>query len=358
MRLNASCLAVAVALMSAHVALAGGPPFKFVLHHEDSSITFGFLAQPQFESLDQAVGTGKANSLYLRRLRFIAGGKINPKLSFFVESDSANLGKIGPDGRRTADFYLQDAFLTYKFRPEIQIDAGMLLVAASHNSGQSAATLLPIDYGAYSFLASDPTHSKYGRDYGVQARGYISNHLEYRLGAYRGNQDVDSQFPFRYSGRLVWYPLETDTGFFYTGTTLGKKKIIAIGTSFDRQGDYSSNAIDLFIDHPIRSRDALTFQADYMRYDGRTTFLTLPKQDTWLLEASYYFGQVRLGPFMQFASRDFANPRTADDSRLQGGILYWIMGHRLNIKAGIGRLHKDPASDRLQFVLQTQFFYY
>ncbi len=102
----------------------------------------------------------------------------------------------------------------------------------------------------------------------------------------------------------------------------------------------------------------MTIQADFTRYDGGTTFTSLPKQNDWMLEGSYYFKKARLGPFVQFASRDLSNPSSLDDSKIQGGVAYWIQKHKLNIKAGYGKFLKDHSPDRSQFVVQTQFFYY
>jgi hypothetical protein len=355
------CFYILVGLLLAgcmQMTYAAGPPWKFSTNEGKTTVTFGFLAQPQFESLENSTATASLNNLFLRRFRFIAGGKLNSKLSYFIESDSANLGKKGFDGKRTSDFYLQDAYMSYAFRPEFQLDGGMILVPVSHNTGQSAASLLALDYGPYSFLASDPTRSKVGRDYGLQARGYIQKHLEYRVGVYRGNRNHDGVFPYRYTARFVYYPLEPDTGFFYTGTTHGQKKIVGIGATFDRQGGYSSNGIDLFIDHPLKNGDAITFQTDFIRYDGSTTFASLAQQNAWMLESSYYIKKARLGPYIQFASRDFTKPGVADDQKIQGGIAFWPRKHRMNVKAGFGRLLKTNAVDRNQFVIQTQFFYY
>lgn len=341
------------------------PPWKFTMNEGKTSVTFGFLAQPQFESLENASGNGSLENLFFRRLRFIAGGKITPKLSFFIESDAANLGKqLIADGPRMHDFFLQDAYLNYAFRPEFQIDIGQLLMPVSHNSQQSAASLLPIDYGAYSFLATDASLPRAGRDFGIQARGYIRKHFEYRLGMYRGSRYYkywdahDGDFPARGLVRFVWYPLEADTGFFYTGTTHGSKKILGIGVSIDRQGDYSANAVDVFFDHPLPGGDAVTAQFDFIRYDGGTLYPSLQKDNTWMLEGSYYNKKTRLGPFVQLASRDYINSTSPDEKRVQGGIACWIMKHKLNIKAGFGRWLKDNSPDRTQIVIQTQFFYY
>jgi len=347
-----------VSLYCLQPVFASGPPWKFTAKDNKASVTFGFLLQPQFEWLENAAATDSDSNLFFRRIRFMAGGKIGPKLSYFVESDNPNLGKKAANGERINDFFLQDAYVNYAFRTEFQLDGGMILLPLSHNTGQSAASLLPIDYGAYSFLASDPTRSKVGRDYGLQARGYIRKHFEYRVGVFRGNRNHDGDFPYRYFGRFVWYPLEADTGFFYTGTTHGQKKILAVGASFDRQGDYGSNSVDFFLDHPLKNGDAVTMQADFIHYNGGRSFLTLPKQNDWLLEGSYYFKKARLGPYVQFASRDLSNPSSLDDRKIQGGIACWIQKHRVNVKAGYGKLLKDNSPDRGQFIIQTQFFYY
>jgi hypothetical protein len=272
---------------------AAGPPWKFTISEGETEASIGFLVQPQFEMLENDAGKDYTNSLFVRRFRLIAGGRITSKLSFFIESGSANLGKRKPDGRRRADIYLQDAYVNYAFRPEFQLTGGMLLTPVSHNSGQSSVSLLPIDFGPYSFLASGPTRSKNGRDYGLQARGYIKKHFEYRVGVYRGNADHNGAFPYRYLARFVWYPFES-----------------------------------------------------------------LPKQNTWLLEGSYYLRRAKLGPFVQIASRDYVRPDSSDDMKLQGGAAYWIFQHQMNIKAGISRLLKTGSPDRTQFVIQAQFLYY
>ncbi len=163
------------------------------------------------------------------------------------------MGKKAPNGDRINEFFLQDAYVSYAFRPEFQLDGGMILVPVSHNAGQSAASLLAIDYGTYSFLASVPTRSKTGRDYGLQARGYINKHFEYRVGLYRGNTDHDGGIPLSLHGSLRLVSAGSGHRFLHTGTTHGQKKIIALGTSFDRQGNYSANSVDFFLDHPVKT---------------------------------------------------------------------------------------------------------
>jgi hypothetical protein len=325
-----------------------------------TALVFGFLGQGQAEWVRDKSGSGSSQDLFLRRFRLIASGQVTEKLTFFIETDSPNLGKGTASGTKADEkIFFQDIIVTYSFRPQIQIDAGMLLVATSHNSGQGATTLMPIDYGAFSFLSSEPTGSRYGRDYGAQARGYLhKQHFEYRLGVFQGHREPNSTNPFRYAGRVVWYPFEAETGFFYTGTTLGTRRILAVGAGFDHQMDYDSQSVDVFLDQPMRGGDGWTLQAAYTHLDGGTTFSQLPPEHVWMVEAGYYNKRTTLGPFVQFTGRDFKDPQKTDASKYLGGLAYWASGHKLNLKLGVAHNNGGARPDSWQIVLQGQVYIY
>jgi hypothetical protein len=352
------------AVLCGSIAFAADHPWQITSADGDSTVYFGLLAQAQGEQISTTTGVGESQDLFLRRLRFIVAGKVTPKLSFFIETDSPNLGKGTALGNKVEErVFLQDAFVTYTFRPEIQLDAGMLLLALSHNYCQSAASLLTIDYVPYTFLPSDVTQSRVGRDYGLQARGYLfKNHLEYRAGVFQGSRATVSESnpgttnEFRYTGRVVYYPFEAETGFFYTGTTLGAKKILAIGASLDHQMDYDARTVDVFYDQPVGKGDGLTFQAGYSYLNGETTFTALPKQNIWFTEAGYYNKRTKLGPFMQLSNRLYSSSTISDTKKYLGGVAYWAKGHRFNIKFGVGRSFGSTAAEAWQVVLQGQAF--
>ncbi len=360
--LSIGSIIFAYSLLSAP-AFAADHPFQITSAEGDSSVFFGFLAQGQVERVRTTSGIGDSQDILLRRFRFIASGQFSEKMTFFIDTDSPNLGKGTAGGAKIEDrIYLQDAILTYTFRPEFQIDAGMLLVPFSHNSGQSAATLLSIDYGPCTFLASDPTNSRVGRDYGIQARGYLfKKHFEYRAGIFQGNRSTMTSNPgttndFRYAGRIVWYPFDSETGFFYTGTTLGAKKTLAIGSGFDHQMKYNAGSLDIYYDRPIRHGDAITLQADYTHFEGGLTFPQLPRENVWLVEAGYYNRPTKLGPFLQLSNRLFTDPKRSDLKKYTGGIAYWPNGHRFNLKFGAGRSLGSVSSEGWQVVFQGQAF--
>ena len=211
------------------------------------SFKIGILGQLQAESIEN--GNAKddsANNLFLRRLRLLGNFKLSDQLTVFFDTDSPNLGKGNPDGtKNNADIFIQDFVVTYAFRKEFQLDGGMLLMAQSYNHNQSAATLLALDYGPYTFVESVPTTSRTGRDYGLQARGYLGgDHLEYRAGVFQGVRGVNNTNSFRYAGRLAYYVFGPETTYFYRGTSLGKTQTLSIGGSFDRQEDYKSVGAD------------------------------------------------------------------------------------------------------------------
>ncbi len=349
----------ALALAAASVAGLAGPAgaqWQAVSADGNSKITLGFLTQMQAEEL-KPVGTDLwAQNLFLRRVRFMLGGKLNDRLAMFAETDIPNLGKgTATTNKVDNTMLLQDLVFTYTVRSEFKVDAGMLLVPGSHNGLQSAASLLPVDYGAYSFLQSDTTKSKVGRDYGVLARGYLADrHVEYRAGLFQGNRGVDAQPAFRGAFRAAWYPFESDTGLFYAGTTLGKRRLWSVGVGGDVQRDYATWSADLFVDQPIPGGDGLTLQGDFTRYDGGTTFPSLPRQDVILVEAGWYVHQIKLSPFVQYTVRDFDQAARADETRLGGGIAWWDNGHKFNVKAMVTQLTRDRADDGTQAVVQAQ----
>jgi hypothetical protein len=276
-----------------------------------------------------------------------------------VETDSPNTGLSAGGTKNAPDMFIQDLVLTYKVRNEFQIDWGMLLTPNSHNSEQGATSLLPVDYGSYSFVASGPSGSRVGRDYGVQLRGYLANnHFEYRAGVYQGQRGASGDNPFRYVARVVWYPFDAETGFFYAGTYFGKKKLVAVGASYDHQDKYDMIDGDVFIDYPVGGGNAVTFQADYAQYDGSTTYTNLPKQDVYLVEASFFASSASLGPFVQYANQNLSDPTKADENRYQVGLAYWAKGHNFNVKLGGGKISKDGVKDRTLVQLQAQVFFY
>ena len=310
-----------------------------------ANLKIGLLVQQQLETLETADQQATSVNLFFRRFRILLGGAVSERWSFFLETDSPNIGKGSTSPGATSgvkeagNIYLQDAYVTYTQNNAFKIDAGMLLLPHSRNSEQSAATLLPVDYGSYSFLASGPSAERVGRDYGVQLRGYpAKQRMEYRLAITQGIRGTESSNPLRLTGRVVYYPFGAETGFFYGGTFQGTKKQAGIGGSFDAQKDFRTYSADGFLEMPTLDKtQGFTAQVNWMRDDGGATIVALPKQDAWLLEVGYHLLDHRLTPFVQYQARDFSNAAPSDQSNLQAGAAWWMNGHQRNLKISAGR---------------------
>ncbi len=311
------------------------------------SLKLGLLSQIQLESLDNAEATHSGNNIFFRRLRLLGGFKLSDKLSVFVDTDNPNLGKGNADGsKNNIDLFIQDFTVTYAFDKAFMLDAGMMLTPSSYNHTQSAASLLAIDYGPYSFLESTPLTARTGRDYGVEARGYLGDdHLEYRGGVFQGARGPGSVNPFRVAGRLTYWAWGAETGFFYRGTSLGATKTLGIGGSFDVQREYKSYSGDVYWEQPVAGGDGITLQVDYQTLDGDVFLPSLAKEKNTLAEVGYYIHAARLQPYLQYAKNDFDNPAKADERRTQVGLAFFFGGHNSERQA---RLHQPRQAGRAE----------
>jgi hypothetical protein len=326
---------------------------------DDVTFKLGVLGQFQADTIEDPGTDANTNNLFIRRLRLMFGGQVAQNVTFFVETDAPNLGKTLPTGSNIQPpMILQDAYAEFKATNAFSVEAGLMFVPFSRNFLQSAASLLPIDYGAYTYSQSGPTESSTGRDTGFQAKGYLlKDHLEYRIGAFQGVRDAGSHRAFRYAGRVQYNLLDPEVGFFYAGTYLGKKRIVSIGGAFDHQSEYDGYDLDVFIDHPLGA-GAFTGQFDYNRLDGGTFLRTLPKQDNLLLELGYLIVAAKLTPFVQLTNRNVVGTPTGDETRTSLGASYWWAGHNANIKAAYARIAPAGATAQSGFTIQLQVFYF
>lgn len=328
--------------------------------NENVNIKFGVLGQFWGDWLEDPTQDDTQQNLFIRRVRLLVGGQVAKNVSFFIETDAANLGRtVNGVKNISPQVIVQDAYGEVRFHDALMVDFGLMFVPFSRNSVQSAASLLPIDYGAYTFSISGPTESTVGRDTGVQAKGYfLGNRLEYRLGAFQGARDTRSHNAFRYTGRVQVQLLDPEPqGFFYAGTYLGARKVAAVGAAFDTQEDYRAFDVDGFVDYPI-GPGAVTAQVDYQNIDGDTMFRTLPEQDVVLVELGYLLRSLKVTPVFQFTRRAIDGTNVGDETRWSVGANYWWTGHNANIKAAWGRIDPRIGPEQNQFTVQLQFFYY
>jgi len=359
-RLRTAAGGLLLATLVGTLAPPANAQLQWTSKDEKLGFKVGILGQMMGEAADVPGTDDTANNLFLRRLRVIMGFTLGEKLSIFFETDSPNLGKSTNAGVKDAsDIFVQDFVATYKFGQGFMLDGGLMLLEQSYNHNQSAATLLTVDYGPYTFVESGPTGERVGRDYGLRARGYLfENHLEYRAGVYQGVRGTNASNDLRFGGRLMYSFFTPQVGLFYRGTSLGKTQTLAIGGSYETQEEYDSAGLDFFWDQPIGENHSFVFQADYVNLDGGTFLTALPEQTNYLIETGFLFGNVKLQPFVQYAAQNFDAAALVDEERLTFGLGYFINGHNNNLKISFTRIEPDIGEGRDQINLQWQIFQY
>jgi hypothetical protein len=333
--------------------------------NDNVNLRFGLLLQSWADAQEDATTGGYGKNLFIRRIRFLVGGQISPNVSFFFETDNPN------DGKATkalgSGFITQDAFLSWKPAGSnaFIIDGGLFLPPLCRNCVESAATLLSLDYGSYSFTESAATQSVVGRDTGFQARGYVGGgHVEYRAAVLQGFRAAGSRNSFRTTGRLQFNPWDTEAGYTYPGVYLGNKRVLALGVGFDRQQDYKGISADAFLSIPTGAagptRNAFNGELTILSFDGDTTFAAIPEQRDATLQLGYYLAGPKVMPFVRAEKQDFrarAN-NGRDNNRQQVGVTFYPNGHNFNVKGAYSRVKPRNGDSTNEFTIQLQFFYY
>lgn len=360
------------AVVVAILAVAAPANAQAVLKVSDTvNFRFGALLQAwaDWQQLSDTSGNtaGYQQNLFIRRARFIFAGNVAKDVSFFLDTENTNLGKSPKNTTGTqlgTGFQLLDFYGSWKIADEFALQGGLILIPLCRNCNESAASQLTLDYGSFSFLEGAATGATIGRDTGFQALGYLFNkRLEYRAGAFQGARQTNSKNSFRFTGRLMYNFFEIEQGNFYAGTYLDKKKVLAIGASYDTQNNYAAYAFDGFLNLPTGGGNALTVELDYVHYDGGTTFTTLYKQGTFMGQAGFYFGGAKLMPFFRYEEETFTDAaRKVGNSRnIQAGLTWYPFGQNYKITGAWTRRQKpdDPkTATTSEFTIQMQLFYF
>ena len=332
------CAAAAFAILGAArpaeaVKLEVAPDYFVKLH---------YLMQPYVQFTNNPNGAVDLESdFFLRRSRIILSGQVSRWVKFFMETDSPNWGK---DGNWNPNFFVQDAWVEFDIMPEFKINVGMLLIPFIHQSRQGATTLHTLDYHGAMVKYPVGSHMVW-RDMGVEFRGIVANALDYRVAITNGVAGVGDDIP-RFSGRVAWNFFDPEPAYYYAGTYLGKKRVLALGAAFDLQPDaingkdlYYALGVDLFWDLPFTNGNRLSGQAAFVYYNGYAGTVggvpaTVDAQGMGLLfDIGYAIGdwEPMIG-FDWFKPNDNASDLKDQHLEIHVGLAYWLHGHNANIK--------------------------
>ena len=337
---------------------------QIVVKNEDATFKFGFEGQVWADwTQDSTAGSqGYQQNLYLRRARLLIAGDIGHDISFFVETDSPNLGKTPKSPG--AGFLLQDAFLEWKPLKVLNIDAGLFIVPMSRNALQSTLSYYTIDLSSLATVTNSATQSSALRDLGFEARGFFLNdHLQYRLGEFQGERDPNARNSLRSAGYLQYDFFDSEKGYVFAGTALGEKKVLAIDAGADKQGDYRGLSANVALDLPVNGHDEIGGQFQFFHYDGRRKFTSIPDQNDWFVEGAYYLHRARIQPFGKFETQSFVDPVnfSKDIHRAGAGANLYIHGQNLKWTVQYNRLlpqNGSPLKNSNEVTMQFQLFYF
>jgi hypothetical protein len=351
------------------------------------NIKIRFLLQSQVQTTENGNpdGDGFGNEFFLRRARIIMAGNISKLIHFFMETDNPNMGKNGDWGKA---FFIQDAFVDFRFMPEFNLAAGMILLPFTHHNRQSAASLNSVDY--HNLFSGRFIKDFVWRDAGIEARGIVANTLDYHIGIFNGlrtAKDKDGNALYntddtpRIAGRLALNIFEPETAFFYGGTYLGKKKVLQFGAGFDLQPGavlddsgnramYAAVSGDAFWDIPLNDKMEVTGQVAFVWYNLGNTRTFIDGVDELPLATHAGSGMgvygdlgFRYDAYQTTIGGEWFNSdkEGADLANVRADFLWWFKGHSSNLKleyayliSGEGINFGDGAS---QVTLQSQFLF-
>jgi hypothetical protein len=341
-----------------------------------TSMRFGLLWDAQFEALGNPANDDLSKNLFLRRFALLVGGTVLTDIEYFYNSDFSDLFKAsGVDGVKNGPgFATKDAFVTYRaVGDQLKIDAGFMLPPGARNSHLGAVALHGLDNFKNTYrhaAAFGSSANSFGRDTGVQLRGLLAGGLlEYRLGTFQGRRNPPLEGPparaaarnsFRFAGRVQLNLLDPETGFFYFGTYLGKKQVLALGASADYQhasdGSYRAFAVDGALDVSA-GPGGLTAEVDLIHRNGGS-LVSLPEQTAFEAEAGYRFDALRSSPIVRYEQRWVKNA-PGDETAVGAGLAFWAYGQTSNLKAFYQRVSAEsPGSAYHQFNLQWHLAFF
>ena len=308
------------------------------------------------------------SDFYLRRVRLLFGGQVAPGVNFFIGTLNGDMGKDGDMSPRTL---IADAWVEYAVNDYWKINAGLLKLPFSRHMQQSGAKLHGLDFHG-SFLKRAGVAIGH-RDMGIMARGLLlEKKLDVRLAVVDGTEykkeisgpdttiTNKDDMP-RIVGRIGYNVFDSEPGYFWAGTYLGKKKVLSFGASFDLQskvggdeGDdlYSAFAFDFLADIPMGENSVVGTLNAYSFGAGGIN----PEGFGFWADFGYRINKVE--PLVAF---EWYEPDEGDAGKRQaimGGLNCWAHGYNSNIKFQFG-LEKLNAADEWTktAIVQSQLFF-
>ncbi len=245
----------------------------------------------------------------IRRIRFVATAVIQDRFTFYTH---IGLNNLSPYNQRKTGIFLHDATFDAKiYKSYFELGLGLGgWNGTSRFSASATSSILGVDLPLIQETTNDVT-DQFGRKFGIYAKGKI-NKFDYRLVMAQPfptrsalatveqldqvaiNQSVfNRENPhFNYSGYFQYQILDQESNQtpYNSGSYLGKKRIVNVGTGFQTQKNavWHRNTdldtirtnlfqfgLDVFVDYALNAekQNAITFYAAYLHYNYGTNYI-------------------------------------------------------------------------------------
>ena len=101
----------------------------------------------------------------------------------------------------------------------------------------------------------------------------------------------------------------------------------------------------------------LEFTTWYQSIDGGKLVTTLPKQNTFTVEAGWYFEALKTAAWGRYERRQYSANDLKDEKRYMAGMTYYVYGNNLNLKGAYQRLMPNVGISTNEFTLAIQMSY-
>jgi hypothetical protein len=336
-----------------------------------------------------APGTFEFNT-FLRRARLFFEGSLFKKLSYMLALEGTNLGRASTDPldgtvikRGFPDtqppetpfsnfgVLFQDAFLSLDLHPAFSIQAGLMLLPFARQTLQSTATCISLDTLTTSATFISATRTSNLRDAGIELKGIILDHLEYRVGVFQGIRQGPTVTPEqgsknmpRLTGYLQYDFLDSEVGYTFNGQYFGHKNVLGVGAGFDYQKNIGATAAywatSATAFGSVRLNGDATSGGDTV--DGLVQFLHfdpgktlspaalipggVPRQNAVGAELGYYNKWLRFSFFGKLELRMITDA-ALQEANLRiygGGVKYFIAESSANLTFAFNRIETPDAN--------------
>ncbi len=219
-----------------------------------------------------------------------------------------------------------------------------------------------------------------GRDDGGAIWGeLLDKHLKYQVGVFNGSRGKDSpnlKDNVLLAARLVYNFLDPEPGYYNASTYYGAKKILAVGTTVQYQGDAAGIAahpkdfigfnVDALFEYPLPT-GVVTLEGGFYSYDyGNHPLGGLIDGRAYYGQAGFLFpqklgiGQLQPVFRVQHFDVDVPGPTagvTSDTTRANFGLNYIIAGHDARVMLDFTRvfIHKGNDHNEIKLLVQVQY---